>query len=114
MTTALGKFSPALVQEFYAAYKGELKRQYSQGNLWRGGDLVTSLTIHGVWVNISLRTISKFLHGLELQPPVNTKDINYHMDKMLKVTKKQMELADKLMHFRWITNIIAPNREETS
>lgn len=87
MSTTPGKFSPALVREFYTAYKGELKMQYLQGNLWKCGDPFTSLTIHRVWVNISLRTISRFLYRPDFQPSVNTTEIEYCMDEMWKITK---------------------------
>ncbi|KAF3661885.1 hypothetical protein FXO38_11441 [Capsicum annuum] len=36
MTTTPGRFSPALVRDFYTAYRGALKRQYPQGKLWKG------------------------------------------------------------------------------
>lgn len=48
MTTTLDKFTPALVWEFYVAYKGEMKWPYPHGNLWKGGEVLTSLTIRVV------------------------------------------------------------------
>lgn len=48
MTTTLGKFNPALVREFCATYKGELKRLYLQDNFWKGGEPLSTLTIRGV------------------------------------------------------------------
>lgn len=96
ITIVLGNHSPTLVQKFYTVYKGELKRQYLQGNLWRGGDPITSLTVRRVRVNISLLTISWFLNGLSLQPPVNTDDMDYCMDEMQKFTRKQLTSEDKI------------------
>lgn len=40
--------------------------------------------------------------------------IEYHMDKICQIISKQIGTADKMMHFWWITNIIAINREEVS
>lgn len=53
------------------------------------------------------------MHGPDFQPLVNTKEIDYHMEKMQKFTKKQMRLEDQMIHFRWIVNFIAKNKEET-
>lgn len=114
MTTMPGKFSPTLVWEFYITYKGELMRQYPLGNLQKYGDPITSMTIHGVQVNISLNIISIFLHGTGFQPPRNIAEIKYCIDEIHKNTTKQIELVDKIMHFRRIANIIFKNREEAS
>lgn len=38
MTRALKEYSEVLVREFYAVYKGEIKRQNPQGQLWKDGD----------------------------------------------------------------------------
>lgn len=77
MTSETGNISPALVQKFYAAYKRELKRQYPQGNLWKGSAPIISLMIHGMWVNIYPWIILRFLKGLDFQPPMNTTEIEY-------------------------------------
>lgn len=45
---------------------------------------------------------------------MNTTKIEYSMDEMRKVIKKQLGLADKIMHLRWIDNVLAINREEAS
>ncbi|KAF3661265.1 hypothetical protein FXO38_11785 [Capsicum annuum] len=51
MTRAPRKYSEVLVREFYAAYKGELQRQYPQGQLQKSGDPIESLMIRGVRVD---------------------------------------------------------------
>lgn len=60
-------------------------------------------------VNISARIIFKFLYKPYYQPPMNMGDIEYHMDEMQKITKKQMWTYDKMGHFRWISYFIAEN-----
>lgn len=82
MNSESRKFSHALVREFYATYKGELKKQYPRGNLWKGRDSIMSLTVHGVRVNISPQIILRFLNGPDFQPPVNTVEIKYRTDEM--------------------------------
>lgn len=63
------KFCPTLVQEFYATYKVKLNRNHPKGNLWKGGDPITSLTVSEVWVKISPHTIFRLLNGPYFQPP---------------------------------------------
>lgn len=36
------------------------------------------------------------------------------MDKMQKITRKQIGIADNMIHFGWIANIIMVNGEESS
>lgn len=90
MTTAPVRYSPTLVRQFYIAYRGDLKRQCPQENIWKGSDSISSITIHKVQVNISLRTNSRFLHGLDFKLPVNTRKIDYLMEKMQKLKRKQI------------------------
>lgn len=63
-----------------------------------GRDPITSLTIYGVWVNVSLRTISKFLNGTDFHPSVNIEEINNCMEEIQKVTKNKIGSNDKIMH----------------
>lgn len=77
-----------LVRKFYVVYKGELKSQYPQGKLWKGGDHVSVLTIQGVWLYSYYCTIEKFLNGPEYQPSVNMGEIDYHLEEMSKTTQK--------------------------
>lgn len=98
--------------EVYVPYKGKLKRKYPPRNLWKGGNPIKLLTIHGVWVNISLRAILSVLHGPDVQPLESTTEIEYRINKIQNITKNQMGLADKVMQFRLIMNIIATNRDE--
>lgn len=65
-------------------------------------------------MNISPRTISKILHRLDLQPSVNTVELDNCMDEMQKIIKKKMGIADKMGHFQWMANIIDINEEEIS
>lgn len=60
MTRVPGRYSPALVGEFYVVYKVELQRQYPHIYLWRGCDPISSLFIQGVQVNIFSYAISRF------------------------------------------------------
>lgn len=113
MTLVPGNFSSTLVQEFCTVYKGELEREYPQGKLWKGGDPITSLTIYGVRMNISPRTILRILHGPNFQPPGNTVEIEYYMDVIWKVIKKKMISTDIIMYFICIANLIAINGEES-
>lgn len=75
------KYSEVLVIEFYTTYKGELQWQYPQGQLWKRGNPITSLMIRGVWVDIFLQTIGRFLYGLDYQASTNTIDIEFIMYK---------------------------------
>lgn len=43
-----------------------------------------------------------------------TEEIDYCMKKLQKVIRNKMELENKTIYFRWISNLIAMNREETS
>lgn len=76
------------------------------------GNPITPLTILGVRVNISRPTISQFFNGPNFHPLVNTSEIDYRMDKIQKITKKQLGSEDKMRHFWSIASMIAVNRED--
>lgn len=59
-------------------------------------------------VNISPHTISRFLYSLEYHPLIKTGEIKYRLEEMYKITRKQMEIEDKMRHLRWIAGFIAP------
>lgn len=114
MNTVPKKCIPILVQEFYTAYKGELKRHYAQGQLRRGGDPASSLTIWGIQVNISLLTSSQFLYGINFKKLLNIGKIDYHKEEMQKIMRKQLGSEHKMRHFRWIPGLIALNGKEVN
>lgn len=78
------RYSKVLIHEFYIANKEELQRQYPKGMLWKGGELITSIMIHGIWVDISAQTIERFLYALKYQAPANTGEIDYMVEEMIK------------------------------
>lgn len=111
MTRVPDKYIPALVQEFYAAYKEELQRKYPQGQLWRGRDPIILLFIHGVRIDVPSCTIAKFLYELDYQPLVNIGEIDFRLGKIRKITQKQMGLEGKLGYFWWMTGRSSSNSE---
>lgn len=70
------------------------------------------MMIKEVRVNIYPRMISRILHGIEFQPPINTGKINFCMDEIRKITRKQIGTEEKLVHFWWMDNFVASNREK--
>lgn len=54
-------------------------------------------------MNISSKTISSILHGLDFEPPVSTAKINYCVGT-----------NDKMTHFQWMDGISPGNKEATS
>lgn len=75
---------------------------------------MTVMISRGFWVNISNWTISRILHGLEFQAPVNTFEIDFHMEEMWKIKRKQISTKDKLIHFQWISGLIMSDQEKIS
>lgn len=112
MTRAPNRYSFALVQVFYEAYKGELRRYYPQGQLWKSSDPIASLFTWEVWVKISTFTISRFLYGPNYRLSVNIRQMDYKLEKMRKITQIQLGMEDKMGHFRWIARHIASNGED--
>lgn len=45
---------------------------------------------------------------------MNTAELDHCMDEIQKITKKQMDIKNKMGHIWWMVNIIAINREKTN
>lgn len=59
-----------------------------------------TLIIRGVWVNISMKTISRFLNRLEFELLANMTKIDYHMEEMQKKKAMNIGYEDKMFHFQ--------------
>lgn len=90
-------------------YKGELQRKNPQGQLWKGGEIISLLVIRGVWVEISLRIIGRLLYEPDYQAPVNTEEIDNRIKEIRKITKRTLGSNKKIEFFRWIAERIALN-----
>lgn len=64
-------------------------------------------------VYIYLHTISRFLHGPDYQPLVNTTEIDNHLEKIRKITQKQIGSEKNICHFKRIMWHIESNSENT-
>lgn len=106
MKISVEKYSEVLFREFYAMYKVERQRQYRQGQLWRGGELITLLVIQDIRVDISPHTIKRFLYGSEYQAPANTGEIDNQMEDLRKITRKILGLENEMVNFGWIAKRI--------
>lgn len=62
-------------------------------------------------VDVSTCTIGKFLDGPYYQPPINTKEMDNHLEEMRKITRIQLGSEENMGFFRWITTQIESNDE---
>lgn len=89
-----------------------MKWLYLQGHLSRVGDSLIDVIIRGVQVNISTWAITRMLYGIELQPLINTFEINFCMSEIQKIKRKKIDIEVKLIYFLWKASLTAAKREE--
>lgn len=58
-----------------------------------------TLIIRGVRVNITMKNITRLLHGSKFQLPTNIDKIDYRIEEMQKVKLKRICFEDKISHF---------------
>ncbi|MCD9645907.1 hypothetical protein HAX54_035263 [Datura stramonium] len=72
--------------------------------------VLDSIQVRAILVDISERTINRVLMGGDYTVSIQTTEYDYHMEA-LKETRKLIT-QDKLMHVRWMANIITKAKEK--
>lgn len=58
------------------------------------------------------RVTPQLKYTLLHQPPTNTFEIDFHMNEMRNIKKKQIGTEDKFIHFWWMDSFIIFEKEE--
>ncbi|MCD7468507.1 hypothetical protein HAX54_006785 [Datura stramonium] len=104
------KYSGEMVHEFYTNYYSTLENNALTRKVVKKEQVLDMVWVRACLVDISERTISRFLFGNGYEALVLILEYDYRMEALKKV--KQLSTKDKLMHFWWMANIITKAKED--
>ncbi|MCD7449206.1 hypothetical protein HAX54_050644 [Datura stramonium] len=108
-TKTLGKYNMEMVHEFYTNYYCTLEKKAPSKNVIKKEPVLDSLRVRVIPVDISEKTITRFLMDGDYTVPTQTTEYDYRMEEMKGIRKLSTE--DKVMLFQWRTNINSKDKE---